>query len=128
MKKDLDPITEKSPSAPGTGRLPLVVGGLAAILASTCCLGPLVLVLLGVSGAWIGNLTALEPYRPLFIGAALVALFFAYRRIFRSARACAPGEVCAIPQVQTTYKAIFWVVAALVVIALAFHYVLPFFY
>jgi mercuric ion transport protein len=59
----------------------LLAGGLAAVLASTCCLGPLVLVTLDFSGAWIGNLTALEPYRPLFIGAALVALFFAWRRI-----------------------------------------------
>jgi len=38
----------------GTGVL--AAGGIAAILASTCCLGPLVLVLLGFSGAWIGNL------------------------------------------------------------------------
>lgn len=123
MKKDL-----QSAPAPETGRLALFAGGVAAILASTCCLGPLVLVLLGVSGAWISNLTALEPYRPLFIGAALVALFFAWRRIFRPVQACAPGEVCAVPQVQTTYKIIFWGVAALVVIALAFPYVLPFFY
>jgi mercuric ion transport protein len=106
----------------------LLAGGLAAILASTCCLGPLVLVALGFSGAWIGNLTALEPYRPLFIGAAFAALYFAGRRIFRPARACEPGEVCAIPQVRTTYKVIFWVVAALVLIALVFPYVLPFFY
>jgi mercuric ion transport protein len=56
----------------------LVIGGLAAILASTCCLGPLVLITLGFSGAWIGNLTMLEPYRPIFIGAALVALGFPY--------------------------------------------------
>ena len=73
------------------GRGALMAGGLAALLASTCCLGPLVLVTLGVSGAWIGNLTALEPYRPLFVGAALVALFFAYRRIFRPVQACEPG-------------------------------------
>jgi hypothetical protein len=33
------------------------------------------LIALGFSGAWIGNLTVLEPYRPIFIGAALVALF-----------------------------------------------------
>ena len=59
-----------------------------AILASTCCLGPLVLVALGFSGAWIGNLTVLEPYLPLFIGVALVALLFAWRRIFRPASAC----------------------------------------
>ncbi|MCL6618663.1 MAG: mercuric ion transporter MerT [Thermomonas hydrothermalis] len=111
-----------------TGRGTLAVGGLAAILASTCCLGPLVLVALGFSGAWIGNLTVLEPYRPFFIGVALIALFFAWRRIFRPAEACKPGEVCAIPQVRTTYKLMFWVVAALVVVALGFPYVLPLFY
>ena len=66
----------------------LVAGGLAAVLASTCCLGPLLLVALGFSGAWIGNLSRLEPYRPWFIGVALIALFFAARRIFRSAAAC----------------------------------------
>ncbi len=106
----------------------LAVGGLAAILASTCCLCPLVLVTLRVSGAWIGNLAILEPYRPLFIGAALVALYFAWRRIFRRVQACEPGEVCSIPQMRITYKIIFWVVAALVLIALAFPYVLPLFY
>src|SRR5579859_5356712 len=102
------------------GRGALVAGGLAAILASTCCLGPLVLIGLGFSGAWIGNLTALEPYRPIFIGVALVALFLAYRRLFRPATACKPGEVCATPQVNTAYKTLFWTVAALVLIALAF--------
>lgn len=119
---------EKSESASKTGRVALFAGGVAAILASTCCLGPLVLVLLGFSGAWISNLTVLEPYRPLFIGAALIALFFAYRRIFPAAAVCKPGEVCAIPQVHTTYKVIFWGVAALIVIALAFPYILPLFY
>jgi len=115
-------------SAPQTGRTALMTGGLAAILASTCCLGPLLLVTLGFSGAWIGNLTVLEPYRPIFIGAALVALFFAGRRVFRPAVACKPGEVCAIPQVRRTYKVLFWVVTGLVLVALAFPYVLPFFY
>lgn len=112
----------------GNGRGALAAGGLAAILASSCCLGPLVLVTLGVSGAWIGNLTALEPYRPWFIGAALVALFLAWRRIFRPAQACAPGEACAVPRVRTGYKALFWIVVALVVLALVFPYVMPFFY
>ncbi|MBI5912011.1 MAG: mercuric ion transporter MerT [Betaproteobacteria bacterium] len=110
------------------GRGALAAGGLAAILASTCCLGPLVLIALGFSGAWIGNLTVLEPYRPIFIGAALVALFFAYRRIFHPATACKPGEVCAIAQVRSTYKVLFWLVAALVVVALAFPYIAPLFY
>ncbi|AYH43855.1 mercuric ion transporter MerT [Azoarcus sp. DN11] len=111
-----------------TGRSALAAGGFAAILASTCCLGPLVLVALGFSGAWIGNLTVLEPYRPIFIGAALIALFFAWRSIFRPAQACKPGDICAVPQVRTTYRLIFWIVTVLVAVALAFPYVLPLFY
>lgn len=110
------------------GRGALFAGGLAAILASTCCLGPLILVTLGISGAWIGNLTLLEPYRPIFIGASLIALFFAWRSIFRPAEACAPDQVCAIPQVRTTYKIIFGIVSALVLVAIGFPYVMPFFY
>ncbi|HKQ35398.1 MAG TPA: mercuric ion transporter MerT [Nitrospiraceae bacterium] len=113
---------------PPNGRSALGIGGLAAFLASICCLGPLVLVTIGVSGAWIGNLTVLEPYRPIFIGAALVALFFAYRRIFRSAEACKPGDVCAVPQVKTAQKIIFVIVAALTGVALAFPYILPLLY
>ncbi len=110
------------------GRGALFAGGMAALLASTCCLGPLVLVGLGVSGAWIGNLSALEPYRPIFITAALLALFFAWKRIFRPEAECKPGEVCAIPAVRSTYKMIFWLVAALILVALTFPYFLPYFY
>jgi len=106
----------------------LALGSLAAILASTCCLGPLVLVALGFSGAWIGNLTVLEPYRPLFIAVALIALYFAWRRIYRPAKKCLPGEVCALPQTRRTYKVMFWIVAALVLVALTFPYVAPLLY
>ena len=121
----------------GNGRGALAVGGFAAILASTCCLGPLVLITLGFSGAWIGNLSGLEPYRPIFIALilrkpktamALAALLLAWRRIFRPARACAPDEVCAVPRVRMAYKASFWVVACLVLIALVFPYLMPLFY
>jgi mercuric ion transport protein len=100
-----------------TGSGALLVGGLAAILASTCCLGPLVLVALGLSGAWIGNLALLEPYRPLFIAGSLVTLFFAGRRIFRPAHACEPGEACAVPRTRRVYKILFGMVSALVLIA-----------
>lgn len=110
------------------GRLALWAGGMAAILASTCCLGPLVLLLLGFSGAWIGNLTALEPYQPYFIGVALVALYFAWRRIWRPAADCQPGEVCALPQVKRSYQVLFGLVALLVLIALAFPTIAPCFY
>ena len=114
-----------APGRSGTGAL--FVGGLAAILASTCCLGPLLLVALGVSGAWIVNLTKLEPYRFYFLGGAVVALFFAGRHIFRPARQCKPGKVCAVPQARRAYKILFGIVSVLVLIALVFPYVLKFF-
>lgn len=113
---------------PTQGRGALLAGGLAAILASTCCLGPLVLLMLGVSGAWIANLTALEPFRPYFIGATVLALVVAYRQIFRPVAACRPGEVCAVPHVRTTYKALFGLVVVLLAIALSYPFVAPYFY
>jgi mercuric ion transport protein len=123
------PATESTlAQPPATGGGALFAGGLAAILASACCLGPLVLLTAGVSGAWIGNLTVLEPLRPLFIAAAVMALFLAYRRIFRPAAACQPGEVCAVPQVRAVYKALFALVAVLVLIAIGFPFVLSLVY
>src|SRR6476620_9184701 len=46
-------------------------GILAAIAASSCCVVPLLLFSLGVSGAWIGNLTRLAPYQPIFVAMTL---------------------------------------------------------
>src|SRR6266404_722225 len=111
-----------------TGSGALLVGGVAAILASTCCLGPLVLVTLGVSGAWIGNLTLLEPYRPFFIVIALVALFYAWRSIHQRAQTCKPGEVCALPPTRRLYKYLFWTSAVLTLLALVYPYLAKYFY
>lgn len=46
-------------------------GVLGALAASSCCLLPLALFGLGIGGAWIGNLTALAPYQPIFVAIAL---------------------------------------------------------
>lgn len=100
-------ITDKS------GRHSLVAGALATLLASTCCLGPLLLISLGFSGAWISTLTVLGPFQPIFIGVALVALFFAGKRIWRPVTQCASGEVCALPIIQRGYQILFIGVCAL---------------
>ena len=126
---DLNSGTSATSSPPSGGeRGPLLAGALAALLASSCCLGPLVLLGLGVSSAWIGNLTALEPWRPLFIVVALGALLLAARRIWRPAAACSPGEVCAPPHVRRGYRLMFVAVTLLVGVALAFPWVAPWFY
>jgi mercuric ion transport protein len=106
----------------------LFIGGLGAVLASLCCLGPLLLLALGFSGAWLANLTALEPYRPVFILSSLIALFFAGQRIFRPIPNCQPGQSCALPSVRRRHAVIFWGVVLLVLLALIFPYFLPLFY
>lgn len=111
-----------------TGRLPLIGGAVAAIAASLCCVGPLVLVMLGIGGAWVANLAVLEPFRHYFLGAAIVALFFAWKKIYRAPAACTPGSLCAMPQTNRIYKVLFWAVVALVALALVFPYLAPLFY
>ena len=111
-----------------TGLRSLLTGGLAALLASACCLGPLVLITLGVSGAWISKLSVLEPYQPIFIGAALVALFFAGKRIWRPVAHCTPGEVCGLPRVRLGYQILFVGVCGLLLAALLLPLIAPWFY
>lgn len=67
----------------------------AAFGASACCLIPLALVSFGIGGAWLGGLTALEPYRWIFVTIAGGALFYGGYREWRlsrsSARTCETG-------------------------------------
>ncbi len=88
----------------------LVAGVLAAIGASICCVGPLLLLTLGIGGAWISNLTALEPIRPVLIGVTLLFLGLAFRRLYSPPQACEPGALCAQPRVLRRQRSIFWVV------------------
>jgi mercuric ion transport protein len=97
----------------------------AAIIGSLCCVGPLVLLALGVSGAWIGQLTALEPYRPLFIASMLVFLALAFRQLYLLPPRCEPGETCADPRRLRRQRGIFWVVVVGLVALIAFPWFAP---
>jgi len=66
----------------------------------------LVLFSLGISGAWIGNLTALAPYQPYFIVATLACLGYGYWLVYRRKTiACAEGAACARPLPSHIVKA-----------------------
>jgi mercuric ion transport protein len=98
----------------------LVAGTLAAIGASVCCVGPLVLLMLGISGAWIGRVTAVEPYRPIFTGLTLIFLALAFRGLYFVRRACAVGDDCGDDRVLKRQRLVFWLVAVPVALLLAF--------
>lgn len=104
-------------------------GLLGAILASSCCIMPLALVTLGISGAWIGNLTALEPYRPLFAGVALLFIGLGFRQVyFRTRTGCVQGAGCARPGSAIITKSALWLATALVILALTINWWAPLFY
>lgn len=106
----------------------LAIGGIAALLASSCCLGPLVLVMLGFSGAWIGSLAVLEPYRPLFLGLSVLALFLAAFRIFRKPQECDADGNCSTPLSRRFQKILLSVVVLLALIGFTFPYLAHFLY
>lgn len=109
-------------------RSSLVAGVLAAIGASVCCVGPLVLLTLGIGGAWIANLTALEPIRPWFIAATLLFLGLAFRRLYFQPQVCEPGALCADPLVLKRQRVIFWVIALALLALLSVPWVAPLFF
>ena len=122
----MNEITNQSPSK---GRTAATGGLLAALLASSCCIGPLLLVSLGVSGAWIGNLTALEPYQPVFVIVAIAILAFGFWQVyFRPRKACDADSVCANPVSTTLVKAVLWISSALVAAAITIDAWAPLFY
>lgn len=98
---------------------------IAAIAASICCVGPLVLLALGVSGAWVGNLTALVPFRPYFIGVTVLFLAYAFHRIYRKPKVedCAPGSYCANPKSDKINKITLWISTIFIIALLATPYI-----
>lgn len=107
-------------------RLIAAGGLLGAIAASSCCIVPLALFSLGVTGVWIGNLAALSPFQPIFVLMTAGFLGYGYYLVYRRPRkACADGLACARPLPHRMVKATLWVASILVVAAIAFPYVTP---
>lgn len=100
---------------------------LGAAAASTCCIVPLVLFSLGISGAWIGKLTALSPYQPFFIATTLGFLGYGYWLVYRKPRTvCAEGDACARPLPNMVVRSALWFATALVLLAFAWPFLVPF--
>jgi mercuric ion transport protein len=109
------------------GPVLMAAGGLlGALAASSCCILPLVLFGLGVSGAWIGNFTQLAPYQPWFIAATVLFLACGYWLVHRSSRrTCANDAACARPLPTRLVKASLIVATILVAAALGIDLLAP---
>ncbi|GHB15628.1 mercuric transporter MerT family protein [Modicisalibacter luteus] len=116
-----------------SGRKGLLASGsvIGATLASSCCILPLVLLSLGIGGAWMSNLTALEPYQPVFLvftlGMLSVGFYTVYRKPRNACRAdtCSTDGYCGTPLAERVIKLALWSATALVVLALAWPFIAP---
>lgn len=108
-------------------KLPLTASILAAVGGSVCCIGPFVLLLMGVSGSWISNLMAFQRYQPVFIVFVLGMLVWAGYKVYKPIESCEPGSVCAVPQIRIRRQILFWFVSAIALCLVTSAYWLPLF-
>lgn len=108
--------------------LPIAGGVLAGIFGSVCCVGPLALVSVGIGGAWIANLAALQAWSPAFIGLAVLAFGYAAYKLFYVPKACAPGTSCADPRTLRNQRIVFAIAVPLVAALLSFPLYASWFY
>jgi mercuric ion transport protein len=115
-----------APSEGKAGKL-LAFAVLASLLASTCCVLPLVLVLVGITGAWMVHLTALKPLTPWAIALTVGALGWAGWLLFRPAAACAVDDrACATT--RPAMRRLFLGCAVFIALLLGFPLIAPVFY
>lgn len=93
----------------------------SGILASACCIGPVVFAMLGISGAAMAQ--RLEPLRPYLLMLTYGLLGCAFYLTYRpSPSACGPDGSCEMPRTNRMGKAMLWVAAVVVLLATAFPY------
>lgn len=95
----------------------------AALLASLCCIGPVLFVTLGVGA---GFATRLEPLRPLFTVLTIVLLALGFYSVYGRQRATTSGAscdidgTCAAPRSRKRDKILLWIAALVALIVLTF--------
>ena len=90
-------------------KLPLIGGVASAIGASLCCAGPLVLIMLGVSGSWISGFAIFDPLKPYFILITIILFTWVGWGLYKPQLSCQEGDACSIPKVQVNRRRLFWV-------------------
>jgi mercuric ion transport protein len=93
----------------------------AAILASLCCILPIVFALTGLTVA--GASAAFAAWRPYLLTAAIGLLVPGFYFAYRPAKdQCAPGEACPMPSTKRRGRLVLWLTAAAVLVFALFPY------
>ena len=105
-------------------------GVLGALAASSCCVLPLVLVSVGVTGSWMSGLTVLEPYRLILLAFTAAFLGAGFFLVYRKPKivACEGAEACGTPRSRRLTKSVLWLGTVFMGIGIGFPYAAPMFY
>ncbi|MGH2402987.1 MAG: mercuric transporter MerT family protein [bacterium] len=115
-------------ATPTTKAVLAATGGIAAAVGSAlCCAGPLVAVVLGLSGA--GLAATFEPLRPYFVAGTVGALGLGFFVVHREdQKACEPGAFCAAPNIRRRMRWAVWSATGIAVLLLTFPWWSTFFF
>ncbi len=97
---------------------PLIGAMIAGFLASACCIGPLIVVLLGLGSA--SAFIAMEPYRPIFAAITLALIGWAGWRHWQGRKKCI-SEGCSPKK-----PVLLWVLSGFAVLLLISPSLLPY--
>ena len=105
----------------------IATGGLlGAIAASTCCVLPVILFALGISGAWISNLASLAVYKPFFIVLSLVFVGTGFWMVYFKPKVSIPNvqsASCYRPFSEKTIKIMLWFSVIIILIVFLIPYI-----
>ena len=102
----------------------LTVAGavVSGLLASACCLGPLILAAIGIGGA--GLLARFDAYRPIFTASTFGLLGAGFWLAYRKPKAAAGDDCgCDFPKASKLGRALLWIAAAVAVGLWSFPYI-----
>ncbi len=120
MAQEQEPLEKTTPWL-GIGAV------LAAIGASVCCVGPLLLLSLGIGGAWMSTLTSMETVRPFFFILSLIFIGLGYRKLYLIPETCEENQVCAVSEIKQRQRMFFWIGSVLILLLLTFPWYAPYF-
>jgi mercuric ion transport protein len=106
-----------------------LAGGIFAAfgVCAACCLLPAALIGIGITGAWVGSIDSLSPYKWVFISLAAAMLGFVYYRLYvEPGQGLKAGEMLEVTPKDRMLRRMFWAGTAFAVVGVAYGFLEPF--
>ncbi|GBE15858.1 MAG TPA: hypothetical protein ENH32_00550 [Proteobacteria bacterium] len=89
----------------------------AALLAASCCIGPVIFIIFGTSVGFLSKFAALSPFRPYMLGAAFLMLGYSFWKLYLKKADCS----CEADfRTRRIARMIFWTAAVAMIISVSY--------